>query len=148
MSIGNTLCPFGIFYALWEYVTDIWNILHMIIWYILCSFGKLFPVLVSCTEKNLAAPIRFSSIVPIVQFSTHCSQHCDQFSSQKRRNYRICEYLHTYVDHKVAPSLLNDRFEPTYAGTRTGKQTLNYNSGASRYLTKFGSFINKDIYKF
>jgi hypothetical protein len=26
----------------------------MTLWYILCSFGTFFPVLVSCTEKNLA----------------------------------------------------------------------------------------------
>jgi hypothetical protein len=25
-------------------------------WYILCSFGTFFPVLVSCTMKNLATP--------------------------------------------------------------------------------------------
>jgi hypothetical protein len=27
----------------------------MTIWYILCSFGTLFPILVSCTKKNLAS---------------------------------------------------------------------------------------------
>jgi hypothetical protein len=37
----------------------IWNIYRlfeyrMINWYILCSFGTFFPVLVSCTRKNLA----------------------------------------------------------------------------------------------
>jgi hypothetical protein len=26
----------------------------MTIWYNMCSFGKCFPVLISCTEKNLA----------------------------------------------------------------------------------------------
>jgi hypothetical protein len=26
----------------------------MTIWYIFCSFGTFFPVLVSCTKKNLA----------------------------------------------------------------------------------------------
>jgi uncharacterized membrane protein YczE len=29
--------------------------IFFIIWCILCSFGTFFPVLVSCTEKNLAA---------------------------------------------------------------------------------------------
>jgi hypothetical protein len=29
----------------------------MALWYILCSFGTFFPVLVSCTNKNLAAPV-------------------------------------------------------------------------------------------
>jgi hypothetical protein len=28
----------------------------MTIWYILCSFGASFPILVSCTKKNLATP--------------------------------------------------------------------------------------------
>jgi hypothetical protein len=27
---------------------------HMAIWYILCSFGIFFPVLVCCAEKNVA----------------------------------------------------------------------------------------------
>jgi hypothetical protein len=40
----------------------IWNILRtfgifMAIWYILCSFGTAFPVLVSRTKKNLASLI-------------------------------------------------------------------------------------------
>jgi hypothetical protein len=40
------LWPLGIFYD---------HCVHfMIIWYILCSFGTFFPVLVSCTKKNLA----------------------------------------------------------------------------------------------
>jgi hypothetical protein len=32
----------------------------MTIWYILCSFGPFFPVLVSCTKKNLATLYSFS----------------------------------------------------------------------------------------
>jgi hypothetical protein len=38
--------PFGIFYGHCGF--------FMTIWYIGCSFGALFPVLVSCTKKNLA----------------------------------------------------------------------------------------------
>jgi hypothetical protein len=40
------LWPFGIFYGHLGY--------FMTIWYTLCSFGTFFPVLVSCTKKNLA----------------------------------------------------------------------------------------------
>jgi hypothetical protein len=40
------LWPFGIFYRHLGY--------FMTIWYILCSFGTFFPVLVSCTDENLA----------------------------------------------------------------------------------------------
>jgi hypothetical protein len=36
----------GLFYGHWDY--------FMTIWYILCSFGKFLPALVSCTKKNLA----------------------------------------------------------------------------------------------
>jgi hypothetical protein len=44
------------------YFMAIWNILRtfkifMTIWYILCSFGTLFPVLVPWTKKNLASLI-------------------------------------------------------------------------------------------
>jgi hypothetical protein len=44
------------------YFMAYWNIFRtfgiiMTIWYILCSFGTLFPVLVSCTKKNLATLI-------------------------------------------------------------------------------------------
>jgi hypothetical protein len=38
--------PFGIFYGHLRYFITIWCIL--------CSFGTFFPVLVSCTKKNLA----------------------------------------------------------------------------------------------
>jgi hypothetical protein len=40
------LWPFGIFYGYLGY--------FMTIWYILCSFGTFCPVLVLCTNKNLA----------------------------------------------------------------------------------------------
>jgi hypothetical protein len=43
---GFRLENVDMFYVHLEYFT--------IIWFILCSFGKLFLVLVSCTEKNLA----------------------------------------------------------------------------------------------
>jgi hypothetical protein len=46
MAIWNILQTFGIFYRHLEYFTDVW--------YNLCSFGNFFPVLVSCTKKNLA----------------------------------------------------------------------------------------------
>jgi hypothetical protein len=38
-----------------------WKMLKyfMTIWYILCSFGSFFPVLVSCTKTNLATPARY-----------------------------------------------------------------------------------------
>jgi hypothetical protein len=44
--------PFGIFYGHLGY--------FMVIWYILCSFGTFFRVLVTCTEKNLATLSRES----------------------------------------------------------------------------------------
>jgi hypothetical protein len=47
------LWPFGIFYEHLEFL--------MPLWYILCSFGILYPVWVSCTEKNLATRIRSQS---------------------------------------------------------------------------------------
>jgi hypothetical protein len=37
-----------------EYFTDIWDILCPFGMYIMWSFGIFFPVLVCCTEKNLA----------------------------------------------------------------------------------------------
>jgi hypothetical protein len=48
LKIGyiGILCPFGQFYADLGY--------FMTIWYILYSFCTFFPVLVSCTKKNLA----------------------------------------------------------------------------------------------
>jgi hypothetical protein len=61
VAIWNILWPFGIFYGHLEYFMAIWNILWPFgilgIW----PFGKLvviwyiFPVLVHCIEKNLAA---------------------------------------------------------------------------------------------
>jgi hypothetical protein len=41
------------------YFVAIWNIYghlgyFMTPWYVLCLFGAVFPVLVSCTKKNLA----------------------------------------------------------------------------------------------
>jgi hypothetical protein len=47
------LWPFGIFYGHLGY--------FMTIWYILCSFGTFYPVLVSCTKKHLAALARFAN---------------------------------------------------------------------------------------
>jgi hypothetical protein len=35
---------------------DFWFLKAM--WYILCSVGTFFPVLVSCTKKNLATPAK------------------------------------------------------------------------------------------
>jgi hypothetical protein len=43
-----------VFYVNWEYLSDNW--------YILSSFGKLFPVLVSCIDKNLATQVVTSFI--------------------------------------------------------------------------------------
>jgi hypothetical protein len=39
----------------------------MTIWYILCSFGTCFPVLVSCTKKNLATQQIFKTVKSDVQ---------------------------------------------------------------------------------
>jgi hypothetical protein len=59
--------PFGLFYGNLGY--------FMCIWYILYSFGTFFPVLVSCTKKNLATlptcrhfSIQFSEAHPIPPF--------------------------------------------------------------------------------
>jgi hypothetical protein len=59
-----------IFYDYLQYFTDIWD-LFMTIWDILCSFGTLFPVLVSCTKKNLPSlvnrPLKlFAQLVPAI----------------------------------------------------------------------------------
>jgi hypothetical protein len=50
MVISNVLSPFGIF--------GVHFIYFMVIWYI-------FPVLVSCTMKNLATPAAYSKIAII-----------------------------------------------------------------------------------
>jgi hypothetical protein len=50
MDICNILWTLGIFYV----CMTTWDILHMTIWYMLCSFDTFFPVSVSCTKKNLA----------------------------------------------------------------------------------------------
>jgi hypothetical protein len=54
----------------------IWNIYghlgyFMTIWYILCSFGTFFQVLVSWTNKNLATLLK-SSILPVFPFKSKC----------------------------------------------------------------------------
>jgi hypothetical protein len=43
----------GIFYGHLVYSASIWYI-FVAIWYILWSFGVFIPILVCCTEKNLA----------------------------------------------------------------------------------------------
>jgi hypothetical protein len=45
-------------YAHLGYFTDISDTLPITLWYILCSFGTFFLVLVSCTKKNLATLLR------------------------------------------------------------------------------------------
>jgi hypothetical protein len=47
MAIWNILQTFGMFYV---HLVD-----FLFIWYIFCSFGTFFSVLVSCSKKNLAA---------------------------------------------------------------------------------------------
>jgi hypothetical protein len=74
--------PFGILYGHLRYFMTIWNIFRtfgvfMTIWYILCSFGTFFPVLVSCTNKNLATLMR--NIVqtfwkPTLEFASNAKQ--------------------------------------------------------------------------
>jgi hypothetical protein len=54
MHIGNILRPFGIFYDHLEYDHLEY---FMTIWYILRSLCKLFLVLVSSTDKNLATQL-------------------------------------------------------------------------------------------
>jgi hypothetical protein len=52
----------------------------MTIWSILCSFGTFFPVLVSCTKKNLATPLAL-----YVNINEKYKQAPEQdFSLQKR----------------------------------------------------------------
>jgi hypothetical protein len=59
------LSPFwrALDWKIWIYFMAIWNILrtswifydHLVHFvFVLCSFGTIFPVLISCTEKNLA----------------------------------------------------------------------------------------------
>jgi hypothetical protein len=51
----------------------------MTMWYVFCSFGNFFPVLVSCTKKNLATLVRvtrlgdFSPIGPLLTLG-RCSK--------------------------------------------------------------------------
>jgi hypothetical protein len=47
MENVENFMPFGIFYGHLGYC--------MTIWYVLCSSGTFFPILVSCTKKNLAS---------------------------------------------------------------------------------------------
>jgi hypothetical protein len=65
----------------------------MTIRYILCSFGTFFPVLVSCSKKNLAT-LHSPAIVPM-KFSRL------EFSKKNPSNWhdkQICEsrYIHMY----------------------------------------------------
>jgi hypothetical protein len=53
----DILLPFGIFYG--------HLVLFTAIWYILLSFGYIFPVLVCCTKKNLAPLIADPSVTAI-----------------------------------------------------------------------------------
>jgi hypothetical protein len=62
ITIWYILCSFGTFCV---------HLVHFVfIWYILYSFGTFFPVLVSCTKKNLA------TLDPIVSTGTST---CDSF---------------------------------------------------------------------
>jgi hypothetical protein len=55
----------ALFYGHLEYFVNILDF-FMTIWYILCSFGTFFPVLVSCTKKNLAT---------LLYTSAHINKH-------------------------------------------------------------------------
>jgi hypothetical protein len=51
---GVAMEDVGIFYDRLVYFTANWYTYFMAIWYILWSFGILFPILLCCTKKNLA----------------------------------------------------------------------------------------------
>jgi hypothetical protein len=81
-------------YSLWPSVIFHGHLGYsMVIWYILCSFGTFFPVLVSCTKKNLATLSRVQGdqigrIFPLLcrSFSLgHFLKLCTQ-EAQKCRN--------------------------------------------------------------
>jgi hypothetical protein len=55
MAIWSILLPFGIVCGHLVY--------FVAIWYILRSFGMIFPILVSCTKKNLATLERRGGVV-------------------------------------------------------------------------------------
>jgi hypothetical protein len=48
-----------------ECFADIWDMYFMTVWYILCSFGTFFPILVSCTKKNLATLVPTPPLHPV-----------------------------------------------------------------------------------
>jgi hypothetical protein len=50
----NVKCFGMLFYRPLVCFTAIWYLHFIVIWYILGSFGIFFPVLISCTKKNLA----------------------------------------------------------------------------------------------
>jgi hypothetical protein len=43
----------------------------MTIWYILCSFGTFFPVLVPCTKKNLATLATTEQMLALISSPRH-----------------------------------------------------------------------------
>jgi hypothetical protein len=77
--------PFGIFY---EHVG-----FFMLIWYILCSFGTLFPVSVSCTKKNRLLP-RMYIISRCLHLRGRCVIRTIFFSNSVRRN--VCDKTNDY----------------------------------------------------
>jgi hypothetical protein len=89
-----------IFYDHLEYNVNILEF-FMTIWYILCSFGTLFPVLVSCTKKNLATLVYMTIFVRNFIHETFFFV-CRQNNASQGPHSEMCRELCTY-----GPSLVH-----------------------------------------
>jgi hypothetical protein len=59
----------------------------MAVWYISCSFGTFFPVLVSCTKKNLATLAKSASDVQQKSFFLKTLNAAAAGVSESKKNF-------------------------------------------------------------
>jgi hypothetical protein len=88
------LWPFGIFYGDLGY--------YMTIWYILYSFGTFLPVLVSCSNKNLASPKPSSATFVRNTFLSNACIYGELFSAQHLQKSMLEDLIKLVENTKVS----------------------------------------------
>jgi hypothetical protein len=101
MAIWNI---FGYFMDIWNifgYFMAIWNIFgyFMTIWYILSSFGTFFPVLVSCTNKNLATLVLPIHTPPCLSRVHSSELDCVCEKDRQQRNPGLKKQVQSQASH-------------------------------------------------
>jgi hypothetical protein len=75
-------------YILWTFGTFYGHLGYfMTIWYIVCSFGTVFPVLVSCTKKNLATLPRPALMERDLLHFPRIEKNTQRFYSSKNNHF-------------------------------------------------------------